>query len=273
MTTDAPRHSALFTPELLETILLQLPALDVVPAQRVCRQFRDVIRTSVKLQRKVFLLPSGDEEQTWVLVVNKNAGFAVWFEKNVTRWIHHEREKNELEQVKRREIPVRVNPFLMCDPYHFGVDPYHFAVARESAQRAACGSSEVWRFRAGGAIDLRHLDISLARTYVTDPPCRMLKVTLEVLIKAAPRSRYHLTRDVARAEGVTFGDIFSVVMHERGYVSGGHATNYKVHPDKTLHDVLVEYESGRKACIGPKTHISLPGRVVPTKEEWAYMSA
>ncbi|TKA72678.1 hypothetical protein B0A55_06286 [Friedmanniomyces simplex] len=58
MTTDGPRQAVFNTAELLENILLHMPAKSVIGAQRVCRQFRDVVATSVQLQRKLFLRPA-----------------------------------------------------------------------------------------------------------------------------------------------------------------------------------------------------------------------
>ncbi|TKA58976.1 hypothetical protein B0A55_10563 [Friedmanniomyces simplex] len=58
MTTDRPCQAVFNTAELLENILLHMPAKSVFGAQRVCRQFRDVVATSVQLQRKLFLRPA-----------------------------------------------------------------------------------------------------------------------------------------------------------------------------------------------------------------------
>lgn len=41
-------------PELLETILLELPAKDLLLAQRVNTTFRDAINNSIKIQRALF---------------------------------------------------------------------------------------------------------------------------------------------------------------------------------------------------------------------------
>lgn len=64
MTTDGPRQAVFKTAELLENILLHLPAVKIFGVQRVCRQFRDVVATSAVIRQKLFLQPSG-ERQTW----------------------------------------------------------------------------------------------------------------------------------------------------------------------------------------------------------------
>lgn len=68
-TSERYQGSALLTrsPELLENILLQLPAINIFGVQRVCRQFRDLISSSVALQEQMFLRSSAVERETWVL--------------------------------------------------------------------------------------------------------------------------------------------------------------------------------------------------------------
>lgn len=51
----ASYSKVLAIPELLETILLHLPARDLLLAQRTCKSFRDATKTSPLLQRKLFL--------------------------------------------------------------------------------------------------------------------------------------------------------------------------------------------------------------------------
>ena len=45
------------TAELLEHLLLHVPARDLLVSQRVCRHFRDIVVTSKKLRRHLLLLP------------------------------------------------------------------------------------------------------------------------------------------------------------------------------------------------------------------------
>ena len=45
------------TAELLESILHNLPTKDLLLAQRVCRQWKQAIERSPKLQRALFFLP------------------------------------------------------------------------------------------------------------------------------------------------------------------------------------------------------------------------
>lgn len=50
-------HRVLDCPELLELILLQLPIRSLLHAQRICRSFRDAIRSSPTLQQALFFQP------------------------------------------------------------------------------------------------------------------------------------------------------------------------------------------------------------------------
>ena len=54
---DHLRSKVFDTAELLESILRLLPHTSVCHAYRVCRQWRDLIDTSVLLQQKLFLKP------------------------------------------------------------------------------------------------------------------------------------------------------------------------------------------------------------------------
>jgi hypothetical protein len=66
MTTDGPRQAVFKTAELLENILLHLPAMNIFGVQRVSRQFRDIVATSIAIRQKLFLKSSGERRQTWI---------------------------------------------------------------------------------------------------------------------------------------------------------------------------------------------------------------
>ncbi|KAK5677113.1 hypothetical protein LTS10_010302 [Elasticomyces elasticus] len=55
--TDSTRQAVFATAELLENIMLHLPARDIFCLQRAGRQFRDIVKTSIQLQRKLFIRP------------------------------------------------------------------------------------------------------------------------------------------------------------------------------------------------------------------------
>lgn len=53
--TDEPRKAVFATAELPEHIVMPPPIKDICKLQRVCWQFRDLVRTSVKVQEKLFV--------------------------------------------------------------------------------------------------------------------------------------------------------------------------------------------------------------------------
>ncbi|KAK5723749.1 hypothetical protein LTR15_005449 [Elasticomyces elasticus] len=58
MKVDGTLQAVFNTVELLESILLHLSAKQVFGIQRVCKQFRDIVATSILLQQKLFLRTS-----------------------------------------------------------------------------------------------------------------------------------------------------------------------------------------------------------------------
>ena len=73
MTTDAARRAVFETAELLENIIMQLPPRKIFVIQRVCKQFRDIVATSVKLQQRLFLRSDGTEAQEWRVAAKDDA--------------------------------------------------------------------------------------------------------------------------------------------------------------------------------------------------------
>lgn len=70
ITTAAAKVSS--TPELLEGILTHLPVLDLVIATGVSKHFRNVIKASPELQRKLFVLPPKNRAEYWQMVPHKS---------------------------------------------------------------------------------------------------------------------------------------------------------------------------------------------------------
>ena len=60
-------HTVLNTVELLEQIFVHLPVHTIFVSQRVCKQFRDLVETSVVIQLKLGLRPTKDEPETCII--------------------------------------------------------------------------------------------------------------------------------------------------------------------------------------------------------------
>jgi hypothetical protein len=61
----APIHDALSVPEILETIILNLPLRHIIRSRAVCREFRRIIDDTTSIQRALFLQPTSIESLVW----------------------------------------------------------------------------------------------------------------------------------------------------------------------------------------------------------------
>lgn len=78
MTVDGPRQAVFKTAELLENILVHLPQKTIFGCQRVSRQFRDVVATSMTIRHKLFLSVSEEEPQRWAMQSDQTPPFPFW---------------------------------------------------------------------------------------------------------------------------------------------------------------------------------------------------
>lgn len=104
MTTDASRKAVFQTAELLENIFLCLPPKSVIGAQRTCRQFRDIVVKSIKIQQHVFLRPVSND-LPWCQL-----GSVYPF-----RIIKVGDPDTKLETGGYRATPVVLHPLMRCD--------------------------------------------------------------------------------------------------------------------------------------------------------------
>ncbi|KAK5739295.1 hypothetical protein LTR17_005401 [Elasticomyces elasticus] len=76
MTRAAPCHAVFATAELLENILVHAPVKTIFGVQRVCRQFRDIVKTSIILQDRMFLRPPPAEVvEVWGMLKNADGNW------------------------------------------------------------------------------------------------------------------------------------------------------------------------------------------------------
>lgn len=111
MTTDASRKAVFETNELLEHIILCLPMKTIFGIQRVCRQFRDVIAASPKIQEKMFLrLRSDMPEETWVLETSTGA------QAPRAEEVRFRKFEGNTKELDRWYDPVALNPLFEPTP-------------------------------------------------------------------------------------------------------------------------------------------------------------
>ncbi|KAK5715120.1 hypothetical protein LTR15_010536 [Elasticomyces elasticus] len=73
MTTDGPRQAVFATAELIENILMHAPVRSMFAVQRVSRQFRDIVVTSINLQQRMLLRPPKSIlAETWALIERRD---------------------------------------------------------------------------------------------------------------------------------------------------------------------------------------------------------
>lgn len=58
-------HDALSVPEILESIILNLPLRRIIGSRAVCREFERMIDETTTIQRALFLQPSSTESLEW----------------------------------------------------------------------------------------------------------------------------------------------------------------------------------------------------------------
>ena len=102
--TEAARNAVFSTAELFEDILLYLPARALFSAQRVSKQFRDMITTSSAIRQKLFLdvKEMHAEPETWVTVEGVELG--------EVRFMKTPVKQGNAANKSRAYTPARLNP-------------------------------------------------------------------------------------------------------------------------------------------------------------------
>ena len=258
MITDAPRKAVLGTAELLEEIMLHLPAKTVFASQRVCRLFRDTVQTSIRIKQKLFLLPSDAERVHWGIEYSTPLGAQNWWSSSATaRYVHITDKTTELKQC----TPVRLNPLLK-----------HRLILQSTAMSALrVNSIKV-------TLDLRkglaRENASYRQTFLTEPPCSSATVSFRWSLRSKPGVSGSLQQEVEDTSGITLGTLIDTMMRKKGYVSYASGGQWKGESDTSLQDILdpLEKASGKKVFLDPMyTHITLNDVAVPTEEEWDAM--
>ncbi|KAK5680200.1 hypothetical protein LTS10_007127 [Elasticomyces elasticus] len=245
MATDAARQAVLTTAELLELILLQLPARTVFGTQRVCRQFHDCVAASVLLQRKLFLTPPSDIEETWTLVhapgpSNAQPQFSLFTGSPLT-------------------AVVRIPPTGKLPPNVFGrvgvlrqvatyFGPFWKPTDQAENLTDRMRGTEKLSFKVSG-VDLMG-EASWKKTYLTTSPCKNVAVHLDWLLATKPVTRGRSDLNIASTgdpNGFTIGPLLDLLLQveekPRWYAIG---TRSKRHSG-LLVDLLqrLEAESGK----------------------------
>ena len=244
MTTDAARKAVLATAELLEEILKHLPLKRLFAAQRVCRQFEIVVRSSSQLQQAMFLNWSTKKDLVWSIepgsLANPYCGDKFVVNKDV--------DLSRRTPGRRHFMPVKLCSLLKP------IYETSFGWVNES------NVSHGVPVRLNMCKGLTQ-STSWKHIFLSDPPCTIAEVRIAWNLKSKPpASGVTGFATIHDATGLTLGKVFEIMMQDSvfDYHSEG---EHKWESDRTLSDVILALEaaSGKRATIAKDTYIILQG--------------
>ncbi|KAI7340585.1 hypothetical protein KC315_g619 [Hortaea werneckii] len=263
MTTDAARRAVFETAELLENVFIQLPPRKIFVIQRVCKQFRDIVATSVKLQQRLFLRSDGTEAQEWRVAAKDNADFpnSDWL--TAFRYVKSTYIAGADENLGVAFKPARLGhalkrPYLTSEP---------------KASCAFYSANQLGEFH-------RKIDYfgesSLAKTYLTHPPVQQAILHLTLSFKSDSHMYYSGRLEVSKSDGLKIADVLHAIrcskfLHIRRHWTATQEAKYFT--NVSLHDVTGDESlfDKNKVCL-EHASMELPGCIVPTEQEWAAMA-
>ncbi|KAI7541851.1 hypothetical protein KC331_g8320 [Hortaea werneckii] len=263
MTTDAARRAVFDTAELLENIVMQLPPRKIFVIQRVCKQFRDIVASSIKLQQRLFLRSDGTEAQEWRVAAKDDAEFpnSDWL--TTFRYVKSTYIARTDENLGVAFKPVRLGhalkrPDLTSEP---------------KASRAFYSTTQLVEFH-------REIDYfgesSLAKTYLTHPPVQQAMLHLTLSFKSDSRIYYSGRLEVSKSDGLKIADVLHAIrcsnfLHIRRHWTATQGTKYFA--NVSLHDATGDESlfDKNKVCL-EHAAMELPGCIMPTEQEWAAMA-
>ncbi|KAK3070180.1 hypothetical protein LTR53_010902 [Teratosphaeriaceae sp. CCFEE 6253] len=234
MTIDGPRQAVFQTAEMLENILLHLPARSIFGAQRVCRQFRDIVATSIQLRKRLFLTPPDvTATETWIRQGSKHEKGLIRLSDTVVA------QQRDLMQQHHTSTAVFKSAALLGPVVTLG-DSSHHAASRmiQGYEKIVCAVENA----------LLLSPASWKETYLTDRPCNSALIHIQWEIKGQSSMQGQLMQSAKSTSphGFTLGGLLQKdgVRHE--YHAGG-PVNYQ----GRLADLIkhLEDSTGGKAII------------------------
>lgn len=179
---DTAANQALRIPELLETILQNLPQRDILLAQRVSRSFNTTISGSIRLQRALFLAPDKTLENHPASVTYTSA------------------RKPENNRLLFRAFPCSL-PTVTLAIINDAPNREELASGRGGHQHSSWDVCVA--FPADKAQVPAHPSASWRRMYLSQPPCRTLH-----LVRRWQKSAQAV---IEREDGITMGELYDEV--------------------------------------------------------------
>ena len=170
---DAPgeaRKAVLSTPELLENILVFLPARNIFGITRVSRALRDCVATSPTIQEKLFLRPSGPPKEVWQVL---GPQFSCYF---AIRKRCYLKVKDQSECDPESEclvMPVCLNP---CARIIKASSNYNVEINMPKIHSVSPRLAHLLK------VDGSATQISFMDTYIAQPTCEKTDVRLHIAL-------------------------------------------------------------------------------------------
>lgn len=261
MGLDAPRRAVFNTAELLEIILLFLPARSVYSACRVSQQWNALVRTSIAIQQKLLIKPSTPKQ--------------AWQVSNHDCSVVPAETPPLLELNTDTETPVVVNPVI--------INP--LLAAPYESLGCLIAPCPVWDTVKLTISDKTMNKMNLGRparssllSQLTDPPCQkvVIKRRWQSKEKVEPGGREIRDTGYMRwavqksaQDGVTFGDLFHA-LQSRGS-NHHHPTTSQANSSGTLNTGPNGAHEWLKIGVFD-LEIYLYGVVVPPEGFWREMA-
>ena len=257
MTTDAARRAVFETAELLENIFMQLPPRKIFVIQRVCKQFRDIVATSVKLQQRLFLRSDGTEAQEWRVAAKYNADAPNDDRLRTYRFVKSTYIPGADEKLGVAFTPVRLGLALEVEELEYG----------ESASLSYPLAEQCVDFRQEMNCQGQS---SLANTYLTHPPMQQGTLHVAFSFKSDSHTHYIGRIEVSKAEGLKIADVLRAIRYSRF----PHISRYRsaTQEGRYFKNVSLQDITGDEVAV-EHASMELPGCIAPTEQEWAAMAS
>lgn len=254
-------------PELLENILVHLPMLDILTAQRVSTTFRDIVNESTRIKRKLFFIADAPEE-TWVCsgASHEDIDFVREKFRDPAR-VNDSPTMRSSQNPDYRIIPIEVNPLFKVKN-----SP---ARLREPANSKL--SAKFLRHRC--QLTLRHTirtldrEASWRRMYLSDPPFKEPHIRLTFETKRSPVHSLQASCEFNSGKVMTFGAAVDSLIERGSKVShNGKKCSHWEPGNVGKAFFQLQWEDGREPYIprdGDGDGCTAYGYVVPTEEQWA----
>lgn len=258
MKVDGPRKAVFATAELLEKILLHLQPMNVIGAQRTCRQFRDIIQTSKKLQEYTFSRPP---TYTTLCGIKTTRTLGVPSDEMIGRITATTKASDYRAIVAAVESHPLIVPLCAISSWIWYEETPVTTVILKFPKGSRPQGVESWR-----------------SMYITCPPVKEVKFSFDW---SMARDRFAVSgeRTIASESGVTLGDLLETVLNgsmndiKRGFSSGRSHDNGFTSKHTKIIDLIesAEQEYACKVHLANFNTIALRDVIIPKANEWALL--